>query len=147
MFTGPAVLQLVDRGRVGLDDAAAGHVDPALARLGGATLVGLLGPVVSKPPPPMMPGGRAGALTAPEMTVRSALASSVKGMEHALMTQTQLAAKEDTTRVVAWHKECEIALWCARLRKLLSYGDGCEYGCGNQGNRGGPPPATSYITP
>ena len=30
MFTAPAVLQLVEKGTVGLDDLAAGHVDPML---------------------------------------------------------------------------------------------------------------------
>merc|ERR1719218_570783 len=38
MFTAPAVLQLVERGLVSLDDAIALHVDPFLRKINGTTL-------------------------------------------------------------------------------------------------------------
>ena len=47
MFTGPAVLQLVERGVVGLDDACSTHIDPILLGLNGTTLASALGPDVA----------------------------------------------------------------------------------------------------
>ena len=38
MFTGPAVLQLVDQGKVGLDDDVSQHADPYLMRVNGTSL-------------------------------------------------------------------------------------------------------------
>jgi CubicO group peptidase (beta-lactamase class C family) len=43
MFTAPAVLQLVERGVVGLDDPCAKHIDPILQQLNGTTLASSLG--------------------------------------------------------------------------------------------------------
>ena len=42
MYTGAAVLQLVERGVVGLDDGVAEHVDPLLLKLNGTTLASRL---------------------------------------------------------------------------------------------------------
>ena len=46
MFTAAAVLQLVDRGVVALDDPAAKHIDPILQRLNGTTLADHFGEAV-----------------------------------------------------------------------------------------------------
>jgi CubicO group peptidase (beta-lactamase class C family) len=44
MYTGPAVLQLVTKGVIGLNDPITMHVDPLLLKLNGTTLEDTLGP-------------------------------------------------------------------------------------------------------
>lgn len=46
MFTGAALLQLVERGAVGLDDPVTWHVDPVLLQLNGTRLVDRFGPAI-----------------------------------------------------------------------------------------------------
>jgi len=43
-YTAAAVMRLVDQGKLSLDDKASRHIDGALQRLNGTTLVGLFGP-------------------------------------------------------------------------------------------------------
>ena len=47
MFTGPAVLQLVERGVMRLDDPIGLHVDPLLQQLNGTTLADHFGPDIN----------------------------------------------------------------------------------------------------
>ena len=90
------------------------YIPPPPTAPGAQSVDDLLGPVQAVAPLGL-PGGRGGALDAAESALVTTVSKSLKGLEHAVMIQTKHQLKDSELKILGYTRECDNAMWAARL--------------------------------